>query len=560
MKFMGGNMAITVEDFLNIPILKEATLKTAENTITDRIIESISVIEIPVENFVRKNELVLSTAMGCSSDITIFKEFIKDVFASGAAALCIATGAHVKTIPDEVIKYGEKLNFPIIQLPWDVRFADIIEAVLGLINRQSQANLKRFEDLQKKLLTYYLKGFTLYDAAELIHQSIVSPVVIVNSYGTLKGASNNSEAMLKALGPCIQELSHKDSHESLIIHSSGEAFLSFKIQLENMLHGYLFLKPFSNKKSANDFNINSGNIIRYIVTTIALWFSREQAINETEMQMRDSFIWSLAKGEITSMEDMCSKAESMGYNISNPYICIVGLLEDMESIYKQNKSFYTSFEQWLYHNIKNIKTLIFHTGIYLNKSVMVTYQQDRLIIFLQVTESKVKDEANNFLDLVEDKLKKTYGEMVVSWGIGKNYAGAKAFHESFTDAKIALEIGYNEKGPGHRNTYDKSNVYRLLLALSDNKEAQEIVYLTIGKLIDYDNVHGLDLIHTLKVYNENKGNVSQTARVLHLHRQSLLYRLKKIEMITNLSLEDSDDMFLLDTCVRLWYIKTYRLL
>ncbi|MDQ7860980.1 helix-turn-helix domain-containing protein [Peribacillus frigoritolerans] len=43
---------------------------------------------------------------------------------------------------------------------------------------------------------------------------------------------------------------------------------------------------------------------------------------------------------------------------------------------------------------------------------------------------------------------------------------------------------------------------------------------------------GGDLIHTLTFYIRNQGNVSQTARTLHIHRHTLLYRLKKIETLT----------------------------
>ncbi len=48
-----------------------------------------------------------------------------------------------------------------------------------------------------------------------------------------------------------------------------------------------------------------------------------------------------------------------------------------------------------------------------------------------------------------------------------------------------------------------------------------------------------------------KGNVSKTARELNLHRQSLLYRLKKIEALTNRSLSNTDDLFLLNLSIRL---------
>lgn len=64
----------------------------------------------------------------------------------------------------------------------------------------------------------------------------------------------------------------------------------------------------------------------------------------------------------------------------------------------------------------------------------------------------------------------------------------------------------------------------------------------------------MDLIGTFIAYNQFHGNVSQTARSLNLHRQSLLYRLRKIESLTGLSLIDPDDLFLLDLSIKIWKI------
>lgn len=92
----------------------------------------------------------------------------------------------------------------------------------------------------------------------------------------------------------------------------------------------------------------------------------------------------------------------------------------------------------------------------------------------------------------------------------------------------------------------------MLLTLAQNKEMKEIIVSAIEPLIQYDQQRNMDLIGTFSTYNECHGNVSQTARLLNLHRQSLLYRLRKIETLTGLSLIDTDDLFLLDLSIKTW--------
>lgn len=59
-------------------------------------------------------------------------------------------------------------------------------------------------------------------------------------------------------------------------------------------------------------------------------------------------------------------------------------------------------------------------------------------------------------------------------------------------------------------------------------------------LEQYDRQSHSDLYHTLYIYLRNSCNMAETARQLHLHRNSLLYRLNQIREIAGITLEDPD--------------------
>lgn len=546
-------MPFSVMDFLNIPIMKQAKVHTSAGALSSRPAESISVIEIPVENFIRKNELVVTTAMGCNKDTEIFKAFVQDIFASDAAALVIATGGHVTDIPGEVLALAEKLNFPIIEIPWEIRFADIIEAVLSELHNWHQSNLKRYQDLQKRLLNLFLNGSDLSDAAELIHRKFKSPVVIINNAGEIKGKSRQAESLLQLLSPHLEKFFSPPKEDKIdqIFHVPEESIGIFKIESAKKLHGYLLLKKMP-KNISDTFWQEKENMMVHVITTIALWFQKEQAVHETEMRLRDDFVWSMAKGEFDSWETLSSRAKSLGYNLSLPYICIVGSAENTEKLYKDKKLIDPSYEQWLCHVTNHVKEQIIGAGKQLDLATILTYQQDLFIIFLEITNKPIEQTVNKFLDLTDHKIGKILPDLRMFWGIGENHVGVNTFHDSFTDAKIALDFCCRQNGQVRRSTYANTGVYRAILTLANSPEVQEIALLTIGALVQYEKNCGLDLINTFKAYIQNQGNVSQTARSLNLHRQSLIYRLKKIESLTNRSLSNTDDIFLLDLCVRVW--------
>ena len=61
---------------------------------------------------------------------------------------------------------------------------------------------------------------------------------------------------------------------------------------------------------------------------------------------------------------------------------------------------------------------------------------------------------------------------------------------------------------------------------------------------------GSDLTATLSAYIRCGFNVSKAAKKLNIHRQSMIYRLHRIEDLTGLSLSDPDNIYLLWTALR----------
>ena len=545
-------MSFTVKDFLNLDILKGAIIKACPDILRHRLIESISVIELPVENFVHKNELVLSTCIGCSQDPSIFIDFVRAIYQSGASALVISIGGYVKETPKEVLDYANEIGLPIIEIPWEIRFAGIIETVLAELNNIKQDSAKRFEKLQKKLLTLFLNGATLSEAAELIRQELGNQTIIVNSLGTIKGISNYANEFLDILEMPLKILSSGKNLDLLDEFNCKEIYTVYKISSKKLTYGYLYLKTLEENINNDYIKDNKPYVVRHIVAPISLWFDREQTIFETEMHHQDNFIWDVIQANKEEFHELHNQGQSIGYDISLPYICMVGLISNLEKSYHLQRADFSSYEEWKFNCIKSIKTHIIRIGKASNLSIMATYQQDLLIIFLESNIGNVKKESDNFLNILETQINLIYPKLVISWGISEDIIYGNSFKKAFLDAKISLKICHNKENLGYRNIYHNTSIYRLLSILSNDSDAQEIIMNIIGNLIDYNDENKLDLINTFKTYMENKGNVSQTARILHLHRQSLLYRLRKIEEITKLSLDNADDIFLLELCIRLW--------
>ena len=80
-------------------------------------------------------------------------------------------------------------------------------------------------------------------------------------------------------------------------------------------------------------------------------------------------------------------------------------------------------------------------------------------------------------------------------------------------------------------------VYQLILSLSDREKLLDFCRSHPGHhWIEYDHRQHADLIKTLEAFFACHGNLSQTAEMLIVHRNTLLYRMNRINDIAEIDL------------------------
>lgn len=116
-----------------------------------------------------------------------------------------------------------------------------------------------------------------------------------------------------------------------------------------------------------------------------------------------------------------------------------------------------------------------------------------------------------------------------------------AWPGTWAEALGALRLGRKMLGQGVLAGAAELGVYRLLLALGDNAQARTLYDRTISPLAAHDARQDGDLVHTLEMFFAYLGNHSQAAGALHIHRNTLLYRLGRIADITAHHLDRAAD-------------------
>jgi DNA-binding PucR family transcriptional regulator len=85
---------------------------------------------------------------------------------------------------------------------------------------------------------------------------------------------------------------------------------------------------------------------------------------------------------------------------------------------------------------------------------------------------------------------------------------------------------------------------------SDNQsEILDYCNERLKRLEDYDHANGTFLQETLLTYYMNGFNLRKTSEALYIHRNSLQYRLKKIEELLEMELNDYMEYLNLVNCI-----------
>ncbi|MEV0081410.1 helix-turn-helix domain-containing protein [Saccharopolyspora sp. NPDC050642] len=140
-------------------------------------------------------------------------------------------------------------------------------------------------------------------------------------------------------------------------------------------------------------------------------------------------------------------------------------------------------------------------------------------------------------------------------------AGVSERTASVSDLGSALEIARRRlrsargHGPGRAPVVvsgSKVDSHAVLLSALPARLRRSFRHHMLTPLADYDAVHGSDLIGTLTSFLESCGSWQRSAEELHVHVNTLRYRIQRIEQLTGRSLSsmrDRVDLYLALTCL-----------
>lgn len=188
--------------------------------------------------------------------------------------------------------------------------------------------------------------------------------------------------------------------------------------------------------------------------------------------------------------------------------------------------------------IKNIKEVWDSFQV----SVLLTKYGSNYIGLLHAKENdadakKWEDFKDRFMNLIKTEDR----ERSFLIGVGQTYRELKQIQRSFQEATKCITLSHKLKKTDHISFYNQLGFYNLILHINDERVLKDYCKQILGTLIEYDKENNTELMKTLKQLIEANGNILETSKLLYMHRNTIKYRIQRIEELTGKSINESVD-------------------
>ncbi|OZU90491.1 hypothetical protein CIL03_04915 [Virgibacillus indicus] len=258
-----------------------------------------------------------------------------------------------------------------------------------------------------------------------------------------------------------------------------------------------------------------------------------QQLEQLEKQTLETFVQYILLNEEVNKERVIKFCEVLQINYMVKRYCVIVDIGDslLNRVgVKQNK---ISFEYLKNRLIDHMK----HSFKCNDDAICTFLNTEKIVLLKSVTadpNSEYVREMENFSFQSKQLMKKFQEYQIenITIAAGDLYSSLLSINRSYHEAENLINVG-NELHllPRIYNYYNWDMLLELVSTQMD-KRLQEKLHFRLKFLIEHNDFG--ELSNDFMIYCKNNMNISKTAKELYIHRNTLIYRLKKIERITRL--------------------------
>lgn len=393
-----------------------------------------------------------------------------------------------------------------------------------LMEPQTETRTERVDEVHHRLIALLLEGGGLAEVARELSAHIHQPVLIADAAGvTLAGQL--LPAAEARFAQIMQWLARDERRaEQMLSSYTRQAQLCLiPLVIQSGVEGWLVTEE-DNLDSPNRSTLEQGAT----VTTLAL--IKHRAVQEAEQRLRRDLLEDLLTNERWSVGHLADQARLLGWQLDSKPVVILVDFREVRRYAVTERGREQHRLRWVREQfLKLVQQTLAERG----PLSIVAKRDDGLIIlphFSDVEGQAVRGKAQALLETIAQQVRAQGLNFSYAVAGGGFHSGVDGLRRSFREAQQALEIGLRlmMRRP---IWFDEVHLYLLLEQFSRSEDVREWFRSTLGPLAEYDLRNRTQMMHTLEVYFDANQSLQQAALELHIHPNSLKYRLQRIKQL-----------------------------
>jgi sugar diacid utilization regulator/putative methionine-R-sulfoxide reductase with GAF domain len=268
---------------------------------------------------------------------------------------------------------------------------------------------------------------------------------------------------------------------------------------------------------------------------IALQLLRERAALHAESRVHSEFLNNLLDG---TGPDILARAALLGIDLRRPrYVVCVGLRLLLDAGSGDSPPAVT---RRLFGQVERSVRRHFP------QSVLIPRGGD--VVALLDPESAGLEQVHQALREVVGHDQPTSDDLVA--GLGRMCIGPDDYADSYAEASLALDLARRRSKSGEVLSQADLGLYGLLARGPTRQTLESMVENALGPIIEADAAGGSEYVKTLHAYLDADRHLERAAADLHVHPNTVRYRLSKAQDMLGVNLRDVNDRFLLELALR----------
>lgn len=523
----------TLKELLQVPRFSDLKLLNNEANL-DVEVTSIEITETPdVALYIPKNVLILSTGMIFKDNQEDLIPFIDSLIQAKAVGLGIKLSRFLNEIDADVLAYANKRNFALIAIPGVSPLGSLLHQIQNFLWDTKEEEINYAMDIQKTFSSLLIGDANLTQFTNELGKIVKTPVLLLDPF--FKPIAHS------------KHFQHSRYSESHLSNEIWNHYHRIQLEKDNFLiksttnedvhvavypikvftyfpHYLIIVSPEKMPFPISSFAIEQAALV------LSFILFKNRKVNESEQSLQTSILQKFVENNSAALTQANAKLLELGTPlrlIDSRHNQII-LIHHADSEVTGPRLKYDEEKKQLI-----LKWFKDRLAEFLNHDpIMYPTNNNNITFLLQANQIGLEEAINKMAEELE-----AIFPIKITFFFGGVYESLEKISDSFIEAEIALSTIKQMTEVVRINYFRPQGLKQLFTP--DDKEAIYYFATSVLKELAYPTDDSqIELQKTLKSYLDNQSQITKTAEVLFIHRNTVKYRIERCEEILGKKLSD----------------------